>query len=164
MSTTRKLTLKSCAVRGPAGKSAYEAAVEAGYEGTAAEYYAIIGGIPDELTRINVVNGRQDAILEYYGTQISILQNGLAQAMEKAEHPAFPENDSNAHVVPSLSTETDNVKVLYLNGNNPDGLPHIFTPIIRNVAAPALDNDAANKAYVDQQIAALKAELLGLRE
>ena len=143
--STRKLTLKSCAVRGPQGRSAYEAAVEAGYEGTAADYYAIIGGIPDELTRINISQGRQDAILEYHGTQISALQNentskgaaiqtlqnGLAVAMEKAENPAFPEDGTNARVVPSLSTDT---------------------PIIRNVAAPQLEGDAANKGYVDQTI------------
>lgn len=178
--STRKLTLKSCAVRGPQGRSAYEAAVEAGYEGTAADYYAIIGGIPDELTRINISQGRQDAILEYHGTQISALQNedtriksrvssleaadssmgasiqtlqdGLAQAKEIAENPAFPEQGTNAHVVPSLSTETGNVKVLNLNGNNPDGLPHVFTPVLRNVAAPVLAGDAANKGYVDQTI------------
>ena len=164
--STRKLTLKSCAVRGPQGRSAYEAAVEAGYEGTAADYYAIIGGIPDELTRINISQGRQDAILEYHGTQISALQNentskgaaiqtlqnGLAVAMEKAENPAFPEDGTNARVVPSLSTETGNVKVLNLNGNNPSSLPHTFTPIIRNVAAPQLEGDAANKGYVDQTI------------
>jgi len=88
MSTTRKLTLKSCAVRGPAGKSAYEAAVEAGYEGTAAEYYAIIGGVPDELTRINVVNGRQDAILEYLGTQTSSLDERIT-AQENRFIPAI---------------------------------------------------------------------------
>lgn len=58
--TNRTLTLKSCAVRGPAGKSAYDAAVEAGYEGTADEYYALIGGIPDAL--------------EHQGTQISALE------------------------------------------------------------------------------------------
>ena len=155
MSTTRKLTLKSCAVRGPAGKSAYEAAVAEGYTGTAAEYNALVASLPDAFTRLNTYNGRVDAILEYFGTQISMLQNELAQALEIARNPAFPEEGTNAHVVPKLETLTGNVKVLYLNGNNPDGLPHTFTPVIRNVAAPQLEGDAANKAYVDNAIAAL---------
>lgn len=45
--TNRKLTLKSCAVRGPAGKSAYEVAVAEGYTGTAEEYNALLASVPE---------------------------------------------------------------------------------------------------------------------
>lgn len=43
--TNRKLTLKSCAVRGPSGKSAYQAAVEGGFAGTEAEFYGRLSGL-----------------------------------------------------------------------------------------------------------------------
>ena len=49
--TNRKLTLKSCAVRGPAGKSAYEVAVAEGYTGTAEEYNAMLASVPEYFTK-----------------------------------------------------------------------------------------------------------------
>jgi hypothetical protein len=125
------------------------------------------------VTQKNIWGGRVDALIEYLGSRIAALEvsdsgkaaaiqeltTRLADALEKAEHPAFPEEGTNAHVVPKLETLSGNVKVLLLNGNNPDGLPHTFTPVIRNVAAPQLEGDAANKAYVDNAIAALSEAL-----
>lgn len=49
--TNRKLTLKSCAVRGPAGKSAYEVAVAEGYTGTVEEYNALLASVPEYFTK-----------------------------------------------------------------------------------------------------------------
>jgi hypothetical protein len=49
--TNRKLTLKSCAVRGPSGKSAYEVAVAEGYTGTAEEYNALLASVPEYFTK-----------------------------------------------------------------------------------------------------------------
>lgn len=47
--TNRKLTLKSCAVRGPAGKSAYEMAVAGGYDGTKEQFYSLLAELPSIL-------------------------------------------------------------------------------------------------------------------
>lgn len=102
------------------------------------------------VTQKNIWGGRVDALIEYLGSRIATLEvsdrgkaaaiqeltTGLADALEKAEHPAFPEEGTNSHVALELVTETGNVKVLYLNGQNPDGLPHTFTPVLRNVADP----------------------------
>ncbi len=68
------LSSVSCAVQGRPGRSAYEAAVSAGYTGTPEHYTQILGSLPATLTRLNIYNGRVDAILEYMGNQIANLE------------------------------------------------------------------------------------------
>ena len=75
------LNILSCAVQGRPGRSAYEAAVEAGYTGTAEAYTAILGALPATLTRLNVYNGRVDAIIELMGNQIADLEEAV-EALE----------------------------------------------------------------------------------
>lgn len=75
---SRPLNILSCAVQGRPGRSAWEAAVEAGYTGTPEEYTAILGAIPDALTRMNVNNSRINAILEYMSNQIADLELAVA--------------------------------------------------------------------------------------
>ena len=71
------LNILSCAVQGRPGRSAYEAAVAAGYTGTAEQYTAILGGLPAALTRLNVYNGRVDAILEDFENRITDLETAV---------------------------------------------------------------------------------------
>ena len=77
MYLSEPLNILSCAVQGRPGRSAYEAAVAAGYEGTAEEYTAILGSLPATLIRLNGYNGRVDAILEYMGNQIADLEEAV---------------------------------------------------------------------------------------
>ena len=71
------LNILSCAVQGRPGRSAYEAAVSAGYEGTPEAYTAILASLPGALTRLNVYNGRVDAILELLGNQVAVLEDAV---------------------------------------------------------------------------------------
>jgi hypothetical protein len=82
---SRPLNILSCAVQGRPGRSAYEAAVDAGYTGTAEDYTAILGAIPDALTRMNVNNSRVDAILEYMGNQIAALELAVEALQERVD-------------------------------------------------------------------------------
>ena len=82
---SRPLNILSCAVQGRPGRSAYEAAVDAGYTGTAEEYTAILGAIPDALTRMNVNNSRVDAILEYMGNQIAALELAVEALQDRVD-------------------------------------------------------------------------------
>ena len=68
------LNILSCAVQGRPGRSAWEAAVSAGYTGTPEQYTAILASLPATLTRLNIYNGRVDAILELMGNQIADLE------------------------------------------------------------------------------------------
>ena len=78
MYLAQPLNILSCAVQGRPGRSAYEAAVEAGYTGTAEQYTAILGDLPATLTRLNVYNGRVDAILEDFENRITDLETAVA--------------------------------------------------------------------------------------
>lgn len=60
----RKLTLKSCAVRGPRGKSAFETAAANGYTGTEADFNALLGSIPDTMAQFEELNAQMTAIVE----------------------------------------------------------------------------------------------------
>ncbi|MBR6378019.1 MAG: hypothetical protein IKS05_09710 [Oscillospiraceae bacterium] len=68
------LNILSCAVAGRPGRSAYQQAVDAGYTGSLEEYSALLASLPEAMTRLNVYNGRVDAILEYLGSRVSALE------------------------------------------------------------------------------------------
>ena len=68
------LNVLSCAVQGRPGRSAYEAAVSAGYTGTPEEYTDILASLPEALISLNIYNGRVNAILELLGNQIADLE------------------------------------------------------------------------------------------
>ena len=53
---SRTLTLKSAAVRGPAGTSAYQAAVAGGFEGTEASFNTALAGLPLDAAKLDYVN------------------------------------------------------------------------------------------------------------
>ena len=88
--TNRKLTLKSCAVRGPVGRSAYDAAAAAGYTGTEEEYNAILAALPDTLSTLSTYNGRVDAILEYMANQIANLELNMPPIVFNLTGNGFP--------------------------------------------------------------------------
>lgn len=85
-----RLNILSCAVAGRPGRSAYDAAVEAGYAGTPAEYTAILGSLPEALTRLNVYNGRVDAILEYLDNRVTELELAVAELQRQAGQTQAP--------------------------------------------------------------------------
>lgn len=68
------LNVLSCAVQGRPGRSAWEAAVDAGYTGTPEALAAVLASLPGALTSLIGYNGRVDAILEYMGNQIADLE------------------------------------------------------------------------------------------
>lgn len=78
MYLAQPLNILSCAVQGRPGRSAYEAAVEAGYTGTAEQFTAILGGLPATVSRLNTYNGRVDAILEDFENRITDLELAVA--------------------------------------------------------------------------------------
>lgn len=80
--------------------------------------------------------------------QIAQLGEDVQEALEKAEHPVITDENGTSTVTPKLSTDEANRRVLLLEGNS-NLLPHVFSPILRNVANPVLEGDAANKVYVD---------------
>ena len=85
------LNVLSCAVQGRPGRSAYKDEEEAGNTGTPEEYAAVLASLPGALTRLNVYNGRVDAILELMGNQIADLEEAAEDlearlaALEAAE-------------------------------------------------------------------------------
>ena len=87
-----RLNILSCAVAGRPGHSAYESAAEAGYTGTPEEFDALLAGLPATLLRLNVYNGRVDALLEYLENRVTDLELAVAalQAQASNQSSAVP--------------------------------------------------------------------------
>ena len=94
------LNVLSCAVQGRPGRSAYEAAAAAGYQGTPEEYEAVLASLPNALVSLNIYNGRVNAIIEYMGNQIADLELAVedlqarVSALENGSRGAAPETQA----------------------------------------------------------------------
>ena len=92
-----------------------------------------------------------DTAIQNHTQQITQLGEDVQEALEKAEHPVITEANGASVVDPSLITDDYNRRILLLEGRS-ELMPHVFSPILRNIADPLLEGDAANKAYVDNLI------------
>ena len=92
-----------------------------------------------------------DTAIQNHTQQINNLGEDVQTALEKAEHPVITEENGASVVDPSLITDDYNRRILLLEGRS-DLMPHVFSPVLRNIANPVLEGDAATKRYVDQLI------------
>lgn len=89
--TNRKLSLKSCAVRGPAGRSAYDAAMDAGYTGTAEEFYSLLVSMPEMISQFEEMTQQLQEIKDYFD---ELYARGFSESARTAllallEHAGF---------------------------------------------------------------------------
>lgn len=81
----KPLNILSCAVQGRPGRSAYEAAVAAGYSGTAEQFAGLLAGLPEAMTNLRLYNGRVDAILEQLDNRVSDLEVLVDELLKEVE-------------------------------------------------------------------------------
>lgn len=139
----QKMFVSSCAVRGRPGKSAYEVAVENGFEGTEAEWLASLKGEKGDTgaTGPQGEKGEAGELVPWQTAQLKALQIDT-----------YVGGDPEYGLVTITTEDTpygsDPVLELAPGQSNQSGV------IVRGLADPETARDAATKGYVDAKTAA----------
>lgn len=138
----QKMFVSSCAVRGRPGKSAYEVAVAAGFEGTEAEWLASLKGEKGDTgaTGPQGEKGEAGELVPWQNAQLKAVQIDTYVGGD-------PEYGAVTITTEDTPYGSDPGLVLTPGRSDQSGVR------VRGLAGPEVASDAANKAYVDAKTA-----------